>query len=105
MNLAHDPTDDELKRIETYDLLTRPLQGLIDLVTSLWWGNPKCEGVHGGTWYLATGGWSGNEAVIGALHANHLFWSLYWRRSERGGAYWFDVSRSVPHGHGPVTQP
>lgn len=41
--------------------------------------------------HLHTGGWSGNEDLIGALKANHVFWVLHWVRSERGGHYVFTV--------------
>lgn len=40
---------------------------------------------------LWTGGWSGNEAIIAALQANLLFFSLYWQESKRGGYYRFKI--------------
>lgn len=39
--------------------------------------------------YIATGGWSGNEEIIGALQSNFLWWSMNWQSSMRGGAYTF----------------
>ena len=44
--------------------------------------------------YLATGGWSENEYLISALQEN-IFWTLYWTKSERGGAFYFE------HEHAP----
>lgn len=41
--------------------------------------------------YAATGGWSGNEAIIAALQNNYMVWSLTWQKSARGGAYWFTL--------------
>ena len=38
---------------------------------------------------FVTGGWSGNEDVIEAMRANHLFWILYWESSNRGGRHAF----------------
>ncbi len=42
---------------------------------------------------LATGGWSGNEELIGALRENFIFWSLCWHQSSRGGGYIFATSK------------
>jgi len=38
---------------------------------------------------FATGGWSGNEEIIGAMRANYGLWSLYWESSHRGGLHVF----------------
>jgi hypothetical protein len=38
---------------------------------------------------LATGGWSGNEDLIGAMMENTMLWALTWRLSARGGLYIF----------------
>lgn len=38
---------------------------------------------------IVTGGWSGNESVIGALQQNYTFWGLCWESSHRGGLHWF----------------
>ena len=38
---------------------------------------------------LATGGWSGNESVIGALKANILVWAFTWQLSASGGLHIF----------------
>jgi len=38
-----------------------------------------------------TGGWSGNEDVIGALKNNLLFWPMFWQKSTRGGHYFFRI--------------
>lgn len=45
--------------------------------------------------YIATGGWSGNEEIISALHDNLLFWGICWQKSERGGAYWFTIPEII----------
>ena len=36
---------------------------------------------------LATGGWSGNEDLIGAFQCNHMAWIICWRMSAAGGLF------------------
>lgn len=40
---------------------------------------------------ISTGGWSGNETLIGALQDNTMFWLFAWAQSNRGGHYIFEV--------------
>ena len=42
----------------------------------------------------STGGWSGNEDLIGALAENTLWWALCWLSSMRGGHYEFEVRKA-----------
>lgn len=86
MNVIY-PTDEELKRIEEWDI--KDMVGLADYVCELW---SDCGSVnlHNNKrdLTLATGGWSGNEEIIEAL-AKTVFWSLFWDSSHRGGKYIF----------------
>ena len=51
------------------------------------------ESVNDSVWYCcATGGWSGNEDVIGALQDNTVLWMFTWSASVRGGYYEFNFS-------------
>lgn len=38
---------------------------------------------------MSTGGWSGNEMLIGALMDNVMIWNLAWLESRIGGHYTF----------------
>lgn len=40
---------------------------------------------------MATGGWSGNEAIVEAMRRNSLLWSMLWESSHRGGLEVFRV--------------
>jgi hypothetical protein len=46
-----------------------------------------------GKWYVSTGGWSGNESIIGAMRRNFIFWSLHWVVHRRGGHFQFEARR------------
>ena len=82
------PSEEQLKRIQEYDLSKRPVSELLDYVEALWkYPDRFVRRFH--TLYLSTGGWSGNESIILALEQNFLFWSLYWCKSQRGGHYFF----------------
>lgn len=39
---------------------------------------------------LHTGGWSGNETIIGVLELS-WFWHFWWVKSVRGGHYYFEI--------------
>lgn len=91
------PEDEELETIKTWDH-KKGWPALMEYVQSLWhWGpdyfHPQahCEG----RWEAHTGGWSGNESIIGALMENQLFWVMCWLQSRRGGHFEFEVVRSV----------
>lgn len=83
------PSDESLEIIKKWDLLKYPVSYLLDFVEPLWEYDDRFVRTAR-TLYLSTGGWSGNEDIIASLHGNFLFWAMYWKRSERGGHYWFD---------------
>lgn len=81
-------TETELKEIETYDIFSHSIEGLIELIEPTFREHGKISYING-TLKLSTGGWSGCEEIITALSNNIPFWSLYWFSSERGGHYIF----------------
>lgn len=50
----------------------------------------------GDRFHLSTGGWSGNEDIIGALQQHRLFWAVCWESSHRGGITVFKVPNPPP---------
>ena len=93
------PTEEFLTSIEIWR--DRPFTELMDRIKPNWrysdfgyWGEQEVENQHGRMvteYSISTGGWSGNESIIRALQDNHIFWSLCWYSSQRGGHYVFEV--------------
>ena len=82
------PTDDELLRVETFDVLTdSKFDCLMRFVASLWSYPDFVSRSRRGRWTLITGGWSGNESIIGALDGNVSVRLFYWESSFRGGRH------------------
>jgi len=95
MDIDGYPEEDEIKRVVKWD--HNDCKGLMAYVKSLWWmpgwGWSESPGEKKGTmiYNISTGGWSGNEELIGALKSNPMFWLLCWVQSRRGGHYIFEV--------------
>ena len=88
------PDEKSLKEIEKWDILKQGVQGLLDLIEENT-NHPDFSFSITGKRVLRfeyhTGGWSGNEDVIDALHRNPLFWVMFWEKSTRGGHYYFRI--------------
>jgi hypothetical protein len=86
------PTKADLKRIKTWP--HEDLRGLFDFILALW-TYPEYAGFQatpdGTEYHLATGGWSGNESILDALHANRAAWAIAWVSSRRGGTHVFEL--------------
>lgn len=96
------PTSEELHLITKWPY--QDCQGLLEYVADLWRypdyieeiedsGNEDYQENH--IWHVSTGGWSGNEDIIGAITDNTMFWSICWYSSRRGGHYVFHVPRNL----------
>lgn len=83
------PTLEALEYIEKYDINERGVDGLIEIVTSMWYHGDYGYKRDGDKLELHTLGWSGNEHIIYSLKKN-WFWSSCWEHTRRGGHYYFD---------------
>ena len=82
------PTEETLRVIAAWP--TDKLDDLVPFVCEAWSYPDRAQHDEAkATLYLSTGGWSGNEDIIGALEENFMFWATYWFKSQRGGHYWF----------------
>ena len=91
------PTEGELKIIKEWDLTKQEkVSDLLEYIEEIWWA-PDWGFILSGKRVLKlelhTGGWSGNEDIIGALQRNILFFALYWDKSVKGGHYYFTIKK------------
>jgi hypothetical protein len=93
------PTDEDLARIEAWPV--DDLRGLFDFIRERWslgyWDEAEVNPLKDPITSIAisTGGWSGNESLIGALQANQAAWAITWYSSRRGGHYEFRIPRQA----------
>jgi len=86
------PTEETLKAIKEWN---HPFDGFEEFLTEAFNG-------YGRVWRekgllnIATGGWSGNEDMIGALQDNFIFWTIHWEASRRGGLFQFKTIPQSP---------
>lgn len=84
------PSEEALEKIATWP--ARNFDSLLEYVASLWaYPDFVTQAPEARTYTFATGGWSGNESLIGALERNLVFWGMCWLSSRRGGRYEFVI--------------
>jgi len=88
------PSEPELKEIEKWPM-EKGWNELLDFVWSIWEYADigYCRKIGSRFWF-STGGWSGNEEIIGAMKNNWMFWSMCWYSSRRGGHFRFQVPKT-----------
>lgn len=92
------PTDEALQRIEEWPY-AEGFDNLMRYVESLWaYGDCFYRDPYNRAYVLVTGGWSGNESVVGALSRNLVFWGMCWDSSHRGGKHKFTL-RDIQKGN------
>jgi hypothetical protein len=94
------PTDEELAKIEEWDF-SSGFDKWFEFIRTCWWmpdwgwseypdeEDPNYPGRKHTRYEISTGGWSGNEDIIGAMRANFVCWGQTWRVHRVGGHYTF----------------
>jgi hypothetical protein len=84
------PTCETLNTIAKWDWQKYGWLALVDYVEEAW---HPCGFVARGRKYLTlvTGGWSGNESIIGALEMSFCF-PCFWEASYRGGKHVYNLA-------------
>ena len=88
------PTDKELRTMRKWPW-EQGFVSFMEYVKSCWWAADWGWSQRGHSYYISTGGWSGNESIIYAMHQNFLFWSQCWKLSRVGGHYRFFIPKVV----------
>jgi hypothetical protein len=86
------PLEVELKAIRDWNKY-KDLKGWMDAIKAIWHWPEFVAQKDKECYELHTGGWSGNEDIIGAMKENQMMWVLYWKQSTRGGHYIFEPIR------------
>ena len=102
------PSDEELETVRTWPVRSAAdLTAAFEYVHRRWnwtdWGwhrashrRREYRGAHLRRAYrISTGGWSGNESLIGAMQDNWMLWALTWRSSRVGGHYEFSIDEEM----------
>ncbi len=100
------PTEDELKRVKEWTVVDGKFDfaGWFAFVRSIWWAPDWGWHEYDGKddfdrpthfYRISTGGWSGNEDMIGAMQDNFVGWSMTWLDHRRGGHYRFGVTKDA----------
>ena len=90
------PNDEQIEQVKVWKF-DRPtaFTEFMEFVKSIghYWPNSDPFGwkQDGQIYHVSTGGWSGNEEIIGAMRDNFIFWSVCWQQSNRGGHYVFEL--------------
>jgi hypothetical protein len=87
------PSEETLKKIEDWNMTKDNPFELTNFIIEVWnesYGVAELTGKKVKILKLWTGGWSGNEDIIDAIHKSD-FWYLYWQQSIRGGFYVFKI--------------
>jgi len=85
--MAEYPTRTELRNIENWPI--GKASDWFDYIKSVWWNAEWGYRRRGKSIWLSTGGWSGNEEIIGAMRENLILWNVTWYTARRGGHYKF----------------
>jgi hypothetical protein len=87
-NQGEYPTNGELKKIRNWP--ATDFHGLMEYIYERWnYADCGYWTQEGDVYHISTGGWSGNEDIVGAMMRNVVWWMMYWKSSKRGGHYIF----------------
>lgn len=89
------PTDEEVEKVRTWAFDSAgSFEAFMAYVKSIgtYWPRETFGWTQAGrVFHVSTGGWSGNETILGAMEENWMFWVMCWQEHRRGGHYIFEL--------------
>jgi hypothetical protein len=87
--MSDEPSDETLERIRKWD---KNWPALIAFMREAWSDYGLVREIvpappEPRRWEFITGGWSGNEEIIGAFYGNFLAQAVLWESAHRGGKH------------------
>ena len=96
------PEEEDLEKIKEWKF--DDFVGWMEFIKSIWWvpawGWSEDEGIYS----ISTGGWSGNESIISAMHHNFALWGIHWHNHRAGGHYEFKTREALDAWRNDVTE-
>jgi hypothetical protein len=91
------PTEEELHALQHFRIWNddgeqdpAKLRAFLELAKGLW-NDCGIVRIEDDRWSFITGGWSGNEDIIGAMSENAAPWIILWESTHRGGKHVFNL--------------
>jgi len=89
------PTDQELETVKTWECNTPSsfvdFMEYVQSIGNYWPEESFGWSKRGRSYWVSTGGWSGNEDILEAMRENWTFWAVCWVQHRRGGHYIFKI--------------
>ena len=89
------PTDEEVAQVKQWEFTTPEsfveFMAFVKSIGNYWPTDSFGWQQDGRKFSVSTGGWSGNEEILGAMQENWTFWAVCWKKHERGGHYEFEL--------------
>jgi len=89
------PTGTELRIIRKWKLeKQKDYYELMNYIKPIWnYSDIEYWKQRGRTFWISTGGWSGNEDIVTTLRENKMFWIMTWVQSRIGGHFIFKMPK------------
>lgn len=95
------PMDDEVEKVRKWAFDSPgSFEAFMKYVKSIghWWPQDVFGWTQDGrVFHVSTGGWSGNEEILGAMQENWTFWAVCWHEHRRGGHYIFELPDPITY--------
>jgi len=88
------PTEETLKTLENWDF--NKIREVMTFITKAWKYPERAREARPGLWVFSTGGWSGNESLMGAFQESHAWHMVAWDHIYLPGGLWIFALKGTP---------